>query len=365
MNHCKYTHHSYNQLVKVDHFAFTAKLSDFRHLELAGRTYSKEMQWTKLPRESYKNYEDASVRYDQLMDYQAELEHVCVIRAREFAEKILGLKCGQYREKGLFGYKDSCHLLDPTGRHQLGFMAVGGNNDTVYFQITGTGCEHVFEKISPRHLHFWLSEILQIINVSRIDLCYDDFTGNFDTNYAKKAYDDEAFQNPRGGQHPSIRLNYSESRGKVTGDTVYIGNRQSKVMWRIYDKALEQGLEDTCWYRTEVELKKFPVEVLKDPALAFCGLCAFANSFANNKEREKNAVNLRRSVVRVKLDFAGKMRWAKRQFGPTLQAIIEHLNGDIESAVDALTIKSKTKFEMPDNYRKLLNIDIDKLEIAT
>ncbi|MDE5306534.1 replication initiation factor domain-containing protein [Providencia stuartii] len=56
---------------------------------------------------------------------------------------------------------------------------------------------------------------------------------------------------------------------------IRVGSRQSRVFWRVYDKALEQKVTGS-WYRSEVELKKISIDVLLDLAGIYVGLCPYA-----------------------------------------------------------------------------------------
>ncbi|EBN6690280.1 phage replication protein, partial [Salmonella enterica] len=114
--------------------------------------------------------------------------------------------------------------------------------------------------------------------LSRIDLCFDDFTGNFDTAYALTAYKDRAFLTGKGGRVQVLDVRRPVVGDTLKGDTVYVGTRKSEVYWRIYDKALEQNIDGITWYRSEVELKKVTVDVLSNVDAFFVGLCDYSAS---------------------------------------------------------------------------------------
>ncbi len=81
-----------------------------------------------------------------------------------------------WREKGLNGYEDSCHLTPKHSRQHVGFVALGGNRDTCYIQLEGLGCRSLVEHTSLFRLHWWL-QLLDCSKLSRIDLAVDDFHG--------------------------------------------------------------------------------------------------------------------------------------------------------------------------------------------
>ena len=354
---------NFNQLSKaiiIDHLAFSVPLSSFKNLERAGDTYRRA--WAKMPStKSWSKIQCPQKRQDAIEKFNGESYDALFQRAKQFAFEILGLSVTAPRDKGLFGYQNSYALTDCTGKHEMGFIGLGGNGNTIYFQISGTGCKHVFDKTSPFVLHYWLSKVLQIAHLSRIDLAYDDFDGNFDCEYAIKAYHDNAFQGFKGGPVPSMSPCPEYKGSELVGYIVKVGSRKSKTYWRIYDKAAEQGLKGQVWYRSEVELKQFSVDALENPALAFAGLNPFAASM--NLE---NGTQLRVSVKRAVLDMAGRIRWARQQCGRTLSDILETFGGDINTAFGAICDERGGKFGIPDTQAHLINdhlIRIQKNEI--
>lgn len=75
-----------------------------------------------------------------------------------------------------------------------------------------------------------------------------------------------------------------------------MGSRQFGVSWRIYNKALEQGVDDT-WHRSEAELKAIPSEVLLDIQGTFTGLCAYAQQINPASPKFLKRANLVRREV--------------------------------------------------------------------
>lgn len=347
-----------HELVQIDHLAFTCKLSDFKQLESAGVGHSNKFKWAELPQIQLSEYLDINVRNEQIEDYQAEFAHKCLVRCKQFITRVLGLSVGSQRGKGLHFYTDSCHIFDAKGVQPVGFLAFGGNENTVYIQLSGTACQHVFTKLPPRHLHFWLSDVLSVTRLSRVDLYFDDFTGEYDTDYALDQYESGAFANPNGGPKPQLDPRRPRRGDIYSGDTVYVGSRKSAVYWRVYDKSLEQKL-DATWYRSEVELKKMSVDVLEDVSAAFVSLCEYSAQFANELEVTETR-KFRVSAVRASLTLAGKIAWAKRQVGPLLSTLCDHFNGDIVIAYSAVAQPEKTKFNMPDPFRDLINTEVIK-----
>lgn len=243
--------------VIVDWLSFTVPLAEFKHLERANiRDSSTRYKWKSFPKQNWKNVKDPESKQQVIDDYRAEYSQVCFIRFSQWMTKILGVRVASQRDKGLHGYTNSHQLLAIDNTTELGLVGIGGNNDTVFVQLTGEGCKHVFEKIRPYALHFWLTKVLSVHKLARADLAYDDFDGNYSTDYAERAYFDDAFKNPFGGRNPVIDIRRPQVGSELQGDTVYIGTRKSNIFWRIYNKAMERGLSGEIWYRNEVELKK-------------------------------------------------------------------------------------------------------------
>lgn len=341
--------------VIVDHLAFSVPLANFRHLERAGSAATKRYGWprvTQPPRPS--DYQDDEHGYNKaLKNFNQDAWDTLFIRMQSWVQQVMGLQLSGPRDKGLHGYQNSHRLLDRSGRVELGFVGIGGNNNTVYFQISGQGCRHVFDQISPFSLSWWLSEVLDVTRLSRIDLAYDDFTGNFDCDYAQKAYRDNAFQGMRGGPLPKMQACPEYLGDKLVGNIVKVGSRKSDTYWRIYDKAAEQGLKDKVWYRSEVELKRVDVDALSNPAKAFAGLNRFSASV-----NIEHGFAVRRTVARAALDMAGRIRWARQQCGRTLSDILETFGGDIYTAFGCLCDERGGKFAIPDTQAALLNLHL-------
>ncbi|MCV5950285.1 replication initiation factor domain-containing protein, partial [Escherichia coli] len=83
-----------------------------------------------------------------------------------------------------------------------------------------------------------------------------------------------------------------------TKEQYSIGSRTSRIYWRIYNKALEQKLANTglVWYRSEVELKKWNVDVLLNPAGAYAALNDFAASISTAKKFNTKPVPTKRAA---------------------------------------------------------------------
>lgn len=335
--------------VIVDHLAFTVGLSEFRHLERAGGLKGEDRyNWPRLPKQNFNKFKNPYLRLQAVEDYQAEFAHICFERFKAWLDRILNLRLSSSRDRGLHGYTTSYSLLSKNGTAELGLVGFGGNNNTIYVQVSGAGCKHVFSSLRPFVLHFWLCKILTVNKIARCDLAFDDFDGNYDANYALRAYDDDAFKSARGGRNPVLDHRCPRVGSQKQGETVYVGKRTSHVFWRVYDKAAEQGVA-RLWWRNEVELKKVSVDVLENPALFFAQINRFSNSI--NLETSPKPVIAKK---RAALDFSGKVRWLKRQCGRALVDLIEVFDGDISKAFGAICADSGGRLGIPDTQADIL-----------
>ncbi|TOK64427.1 replication initiation factor domain-containing protein, partial [Vibrio parahaemolyticus] len=193
-------------------------------------------------------------------------------------------------------------------------------------------CKHVFARRPTWSLHDWLTNVLGVQTLARVDLAYDDYDGIFDCEYAYKAWRDDCFRTAERGRGPVLHEDMTIASIGKDGKPIYtkeqysIGSRTSRIYWRIYNKALEQKLANTglVWYRSEVELKKWNVDVLLNPAGAYAALNDFAASISTAKKFNTKPVPTKRAA----LDLLASAHWMRRQYGKILNSLIEFHEGD-------------------------------------
>lgn len=327
--------------VGVDHLAFSIPFRAFQKLKCDA--------WSKLP--DFKTYPDTVEGIELFAEHVRFTEH---LRIEQFVIRVLGLRLGSTRSFGRFFYSQSRDLLDKKGKRSVGFVAFGGNNETVYFQISGTGCKHVFSHTSGRRLHHWLT-FFGISTLKRCDLFYDDFDGNFDCEYAILAYQDLAFKRKGGGRNPKdIDISDGISNGERYTKIVRVGSRSSKTYWRIYDKGEEQGL-DTVWYRSECELKDVSIDVLLAPAKSFSGICPFSESMNLS---DKHSVDLIFKAKKVAiLTLEARTEWIRTMCGRAIYDLVEDWGLSAEETLVAIVgndPKHGGKLSAPEYYSDLI-----------
>ncbi|MZI93239.1 replication initiation factor family protein [Vibrio sp. CAIM 722] len=344
--------------VIIDYLCFTVNLKDFRHCRkespYSGINFPTEPQFSTHEAKSFADIEAYNKYFrDVYMEYLQET-------VRRFITRVLGFNYGAPRGRGFQFYDDSFVLTSSQGNDYCGQVGFGGNRDTIHFQITGHGCKHLFADRSCHFLHHWLSEILGVKQLARIDLAYDDYDGLHTCEAAERAAMKGAFKRSRGFA-PQVHVvdvfDYvqdGDSLKKVfTREERDFGNRQSNVYWRVYNKKLERNItkEDFSWYRSEVELKKWDVDILLNPAGGFVALNEYAASLLPvDIEPVYTSVKAKK---RVACDVLSAAFWAKRQYGRLVNSLVELYEGDCEKVVSSL-LRDDGGITFPSMHRKLI-----------
>ncbi|EHA6692157.1 replication initiation protein [Salmonella enterica] len=267
----------------------------------------------------------------QLDNYMKKVIEARIEMIRRWLAAEFGLHLGVFRGYGGHGYKDHAPLYayNDNNRTELGLLFVGGNENTVYIQINGTGCKHVFSGTSPEHLYKWFTH-LGIVKINRLDLCVDDFDGVFTVEHAYEDFKNDAFYRGRGR-----RISKKKGFKYVIGDVemLNVGSRKSMYYWRIYNKALELGL-DITWNRSEIEIKDIPVEILLDIRGYFTGLCDYAAQLNPAEPRKINPFKPSLSDKRKALhSFDSEVKWLRAQCSKKLASVFHVLGNDIHAFI--------------------------------
>ncbi|MDP2571669.1 replication initiation factor domain-containing protein [Vibrio penaeicida] len=364
-----------NDGIHIDYLCFTFKLKDLRHCFYAIGDRSPENKFTP-SRKSLLKRTWTSPQFpsppqlnpitanspndiDSVNDFYRRVNHDYYEQClRIFVNQVLGLSLSAPRGLGFQFYEDSMNLLSPDGADYCGKLGIGGNQETVHLQINATGCKHMFNRSPAFVIHDWLSNVLGVKALSRIDLAYDDFDGVFDCDYAMKAVYDDAFRTAVRGRSPSVEpdnkfsIDFSTGEKRYSKEQLLIGSRTSRVYWRIYNKALEQNLSETglIWYRSEVELKKWDIDALLNPAGAFAAINDFSASIATSEAFDTKP----KASKRAALDLLSKAYWLKRQYGPTLNSLIKFHGGRLDQVMGLLH-RGGNRFDLPDVYGRLVS----------
>jgi len=352
-----------NGSVIIDHLAFSFPLSSLSHCHKAGfaGTTAKKQTVFPIPPEvenfEVKTLEEIEKHRLQVSDLLSDFYERSL---KVFVEHVLGFYITTSRDKGFHGYTNSMTIRTETGV-EVGFIGIGGQNNTVYIQISGTGCKYLFSQTSYFVLHHWLSTVLSVSHLSRLDLAKDDYDNIYNCEYAHKAYQDGIFRTGKGGRMPVLKLCdefiYSPNGGRVFDvEMVCIGKRSSPVFWRIYNKKLEQKISDErlSWYRSEVELKKWSVDALLNVDEAFAGINSFAKSMSTVEGVRTKSMTKTKEAC---LTLVSRVRWYRQSAGRALNDILKLVNGDVSKAIGLLLPDDSVgeTLGIPPTYKDLLN----------
>ena len=341
--------------VTIDYLCFTVKLADFRHCKkespYSGIHFPVEPVFSTHQAQSFSDIEAYNHYFRAVYsDYLLE----CV---RRFIQYVLGFNYGAPRGYGFQFYQDSFVLTSANGDDYCGQVGIGGNRDTVHFQIPAHGCKHLFAQRSCRFLHHWLGNILCCKQLTRIDLAFDCYDDLHTCEAAERAATLGAFKRSRGFA-PIIKIvdeyQIVDGRKVFTREERNIGSRQSLVYWRIYNKKLEQNIqaENFSWYRSEVELKKWDIDILLNPVGGFVGLNAYAASLISEDITPVKTQSKR--IKRASCDVLASAFWAKRQYGRLINSLLDLYQGDSQKVVSTL-VKDDVYLPYPSMHQKLIN----------
>lgn len=356
---------SHNQTI-IDHLSFSFKLADLRHCKSAGFAFKDKETNFLFPAApnvaSEMNYDGKDLDQVQAL-LKTEKSRINELMSdfyfdtlRVFTRLVLGFELSAPRDKGFHGYQNSMNLVTNEGT-QIGFVGIGGQRETVYFQISGEGCKHLWSHTTPFILHHWFTKVLSIAFLSRIDIARDCFDDVFNCTNAESNHFNKAFARKKGGPNPSFGLHHSFSVDRVYDvEMVSIGKRTSPVYWRVYNKKLEQGInEDSLvWYRNEVELKKWSVDCLLDTDSAFAGLCDFAQSMINTDGVHTSSSP---KASQAGTDLASRVKWVRRMCGKALADILEITEGDMQTVLGLLVPDKHVigkSLDLPNIYKQIL-----------
>ncbi|MHA6614675.1 replication initiation factor domain-containing protein [Photobacterium damselae] len=353
------------RVVACDYLRFSVPLSNFKNLHRAGKSgcrVHESIGFTKMPVPSYKGKNLKGKAFDKaLSDFQRETHLALMSRVRQFCKNVLGFYVSWNRGFGTNFYQDSFIISTADGT-KAGVVCFGGNNDTVLFDISGSGCQFLFDNdcrksnderyLTPFILHWWLTSILEITLLKRIDLCMDFHDDYLTVNSARLAYKDMGFRQSTG-KYPKCRdVIERDIDGNILGDTFYVGSRESLVFWRVYNKALQMG-SNTNWVRVEAELKDISVDILLNMSGSFSGLCPFSASL---ESAPPQAIKFSRALKKAALTIEQKTRWLRRQCSGSISALLTHFQGDIGRVLSLM-------MRQDDIQELVMNESIGRLDI--
>lgn len=177
-----------------------------------------------LPNKKVVREAPAYLRKEFTQQFNEALTECYYSRLLAFIYHVLDFSIGEERGFGQFFYKNSrpLYLKRSKGTQLAGMLFFEGNQDTFFLQISGAGCKDLFSRVHAHTVHKWLYH-LGVTQLNRIDLCVDDYTGNFGTDYALKAAYDDFFYGGHG-PYPDYGQDCRYNRkGQAVRDIVTVG----------------------------------------------------------------------------------------------------------------------------------------------
>lgn len=242
------------------------------------------------------------------------LEDEDFIRAASMlSEEVFGF--GIYKEfKGSGGrFYERCWLMGSEDA-LYGRVHFGGQQNTILFELTGTGCGVAKEGWESRLFAFLTNAIRP--KITRVDVAKDFFNGEYSPNQAREDRNKGLFTchhvKPKGECLGSDWEEDDESK-MTKGKTYGIGSRESSKYVRVYEKGKQLGDKTSTWTRFEIEFKAkdivIPFEVLQNPGEYFGGAYPICERFAQKATRIH-------AVKEDKVISADRyLEWVKKQFG--------------------------------------------------
>lgn len=195
---------------------------------------------------------------------------------------------------GIHGYRHAYRFSTVEGELLL-TVGIGGQNNTVFFGLTGKGCLYAKDGWEAR-LHQFLDEVAVNSKITRIDLAHDDFEGQYSSFHScNQKESDDAFMLPKARNRPAVRfageVKHNDPYDK--GLTIYIGNRLNGKLFRGYEKGKQLGDKLSRWFRSEVEIHAksvfIPLEVLLYPTQFFAGAYPYNMELVDLAKKQKGA----------------------------------------------------------------------------
>lgn len=218
-------------------------------------------------------------------------------------------------------FYESCYLMNADGVH-YGSVHIGGQNDTILIEVSGTGCQVAKDDWETRLYHFLRKAERPFI--ARLDVAKDFYQAEITPDSAWQAWNDGKF-NKRGKSPIVDRYGSDWDCNTNKGKTLYVGSRQSFIFARIYDKAKQFGDLSKSWTRFEIQFKgrygQIELTDLLNPGALFGG------AFPICEELQTVDVGVVQRAVankeRAELSIQSVREYAKKQVGRAINLFLE------------------------------------------
>jgi phage replication initiation protein len=273
---------------------------------------------------------------------QGQPDMECVHSLSALLFDVFGYGVTGQRLSGMNFYEKSFDL----GHNGWGLVCIGGQNDTCSVTVKGQGL--LSAKPGWEQRLFSLLNRIPESKLTRVDLASDNFNSKLTVDDYLDMYKAAMFT--MRGRPPSVEQagNWINPDGK--GRTLYIGNRKSGKLLRIYEKGLQlaNGFHEKYpnWLRVELEMKNqdrvIPLDVLLRPGQYLAGAYP---ALADLHKTQDRIQTLKKTV---KSTFEKSLAVTRHQFGKHIWTQAQILG--VEKTFELLT---EGKNEIP----KQLNFD--------
>ena len=253
-----------------------------------------------------------------------------IIRASMVLNDIFGFGITEKAKHTGGRFYESCWLMG-TDNAQYGRVHFGGQNNTMLFELTATGCNAAADGWESRLYEFIAGAVRP--KITRIDIAKDFFEREYSPEQAALDRLEGKYTNhhmmPDGEK---VGSDWESNNGK--GKTYYIGSRESSKFVRVYEKGKQLGDKNSDWVRFEIEFKSkdivIPFDVLLYPGEYFGGAYPICRQF------QQKAIRIEAVKKNLELTFERGLEVAKNQVGRMINAVISMYPNKSDSEILAM-----------------------------
>ncbi|MGE0115840.1 MAG: replication initiation factor domain-containing protein [Steroidobacteraceae bacterium] len=175
-------------------------------------------------------------------------------------------------------------------------------------------------------------------NITRVDLAHDDFAGEqINISRALEWFREGQFST--NGRPPAAQ--FIDDLGSNKGKTLYIGQRTSGKLLRIYEKGKQLGDPESAWVRAEVELRNkgrhIPWDTVTDPSRYLAGAYPALCFLSTQQDR------LRTTQRAGQISYEAMVKNLRTQGGKSLNVMCQVLQGDASAVLVQLVREGAPK----------------------
>lgn len=240
--------------------------------------------------------------------------------------ELFGFGLERKREKGMHFNSYGYDLQD-----DFGLVLYGHTNKRITVQINGTGCA-LARKGWQERLYNYLKKDVISPKIGRVDLCYDDFDGDFIPVELVDEWDKQCLFACHG-MIPDVRHLGNWRRPTGAGRTFQVGSRNSGKVFRAYERGKKNGDSINPWVRGELELQakniNIPLDILIHPTQYYAGaypaLAQLCEQLGDRVTPEKidvvkrqSELNIAKAIEIIKIQFGKYIRQFRKVFDDSL-----------------------------------------------